>query len=56
VKIVKLLPYPYRSIIDAGVVAGLSYGTLSICVLTIKKMLGGKIDSDEALPPKDNKK
>jgi hypothetical protein len=41
VKIVKLLPYPYRSIVDAGVVAGLSYGTMSICILTIKALLFG---------------
>ena len=41
VKIVKLLPYPYRSIVDAGVVAGLSYGTLSICFLTVKALLFG---------------
>eukprot|EP01038_Epipyxis_sp_PR26KG_P013183 gene13183-17665_t len=40
VKIVKLLPYPYRSIIDAGVVAGLSYGSISICVLGIKALVG----------------
>lgn len=40
VKLVKLLPYPYRSIVDAGVVAGLSYGTLSICYNTILALLG----------------
>lgn len=38
VKLVKLLPYPYRSIVDAGVVAGLSYGTLSILFLTAKAL------------------
>ena len=38
VKLVKLLPYPFRSIVDAGVVVGLSYGLLSICFLTVKKL------------------
>lgn len=47
VKIVKYLPYPYRSIVDAGVVVGLSYGTLSILAYTVKALLGGKIVTDE---------
>lgn len=47
VKLVKLLPYPYRAIVDAGVVLGLSYGALSILVLTIKALLGGKVIADE---------
>lgn len=49
VKIVKLLPYPYRSIVDAGVVAGLSYGTLSICFLTVKALLFGTPDNTAAV-------
>lgn len=43
VTIVKSLPYPYRSIVDAGVVGGLSYGTLSILVQTIRALLGFKV-------------
>ncbi len=43
VKIVKFLPYPYRSIIDGGVVIGLSYGTLSIIALSCKALFGGKV-------------
>lgn len=43
VTIVKRFPYPYRSIVDAGVVVGLSYGTLSIVFLTAKHLLGGKV-------------
>jgi hypothetical protein len=38
VRIVKLLPYPFRSIVDAGVVVGLSYGLLSVCFLTVRKL------------------
>ena len=45
VKVVKLLPYPYRSIIDAGVVFGLSYGTISTLVIMLKALLHG-IDTD----------
>merc|ERR1712216_101716 len=33
---VKKLPYPYRNIVDAGVVAGLTWGSLSISVLYVK--------------------
>jgi len=33
---VKKLPYPWRNIIDAGVVAGLGYGSLSILVIAAK--------------------
>jgi hypothetical protein len=44
VKVVKMLPYPYRSIVDAGVVVGLSWGTLSIIIYAIKALLGGRVD------------
>lgn len=40
VNIVKKLPYPYRSIIDGGVVIGLSLGTLSIIVNSIFAAFG----------------
>lgn len=46
-KLVKLLPYPYRSIVDAGVVLGLSYGSIAILVLTLKALLGGRVEWDE---------
>ncbi len=45
--LVKMLPYPYRSIIDAGVVAGLSYGTLSILVIAAKTLFGGHLEVPE---------
>lgn len=38
VKLVKFLPYPYRSIVDAGVVVGLSYGAASIMVQTLLRL------------------
>lgn len=46
VKIVKYLPYPYRSIVDGGVVCGLSYGAVSIVALTVKKLLLRSPDAD----------
>jgi hypothetical protein len=54
VKIVKYLPYPYRSIVDGGVVVGLSYGTLSIVALACKALLGGNVvDPDSTIAKKD---
>eukprot|EP01039_Chlorochromonas_danica_P006540 gene6540-7214_t len=47
VKIVKLLPYPYRAIVDGGVVLGLSWGALSMVALTAKALLGGKVEDKE---------
>lgn len=43
VKVVKMLPYPYRSIVDAGVVVGLSYGTMSIVAFAVKALMGGEV-------------
>lgn len=42
VVLVKRLPYPYRSIVDAGVVVGLSYGSLSILLMMIKALVVGR--------------
>ena len=51
IAVVKRLPYPYRSIIDAGVVAGLSYGTLATLVIYLKALLFGHEPSvDPCLP------
>lgn len=51
VKLVKGLAYPYRSIVDAGVVVGLSYGALSIAAIYAKALLSGAApDIDPALP------
>lgn len=51
VAVVKKLPYPWRNIVDAGVVAGLSWGSISILVLFVRAMWVGKSpDVDPALP------
>lgn len=53
VKVVKLLPYPWRSIVDAGVVCGLSVGTLSIIYHYILALLGRVPSIDPDLPEVD---
>ncbi|CAM9693716.1 unnamed protein product [Phaeothamnion confervicola] len=51
VQLVKRLPYPWRSIVDAGVVVGLSYGALSIAVIYARSLFGKSPDIDPAMPP-----
>lgn len=50
---VKKLPYPWRNIVDAGVVAGLTWGCISILIHYIKALVTGKIPADPALPKRD---
>lgn len=50
VQMVKRLPYPWRSIVDAGVVVGLTYGTLSICMIWARALMGTPPSIDPALP------
>ena len=52
VKLVKELPYPWRSIVDAGVVGGLGVGSLSIIFHTFKVFFTKKFpDIDDEIPP-----
>jgi len=53
VGIVKKLPYPWRGIADAGVVAGLSWGTASIVVIFLKGLFGTLPDCDNELVKKN---
>ena len=53
VAIVKRLPYPWRSIIDAGVVAGLTYGTLATVAIFIRGLFGVLPSADPCLPLTD---
>ncbi len=46
VSVVRRLPYPYRSIVDGGVVVGLTYGVLSIFFLLVKGLFGSVPDVD----------
>lgn len=51
VALVKKLPYPWRNIVDAGVVVGLTWGTISIGIQWLQIILCGKISTtDPALP------
>jgi hypothetical protein len=48
---VKRLPYPWRNIVDAGVIVGLSWGSLSIMIGWIKAaIMGQETKMDPALP------
>jgi hypothetical protein len=49
---VKQLPYPWRNIVDAGVVVGLSWGTISMLGGYVISLVTGiaPIDVDPALP------
>ena len=51
---VKRLPYPWRNVVDAGVVVGLSWGTVSILGGYIISLMTGiaPIDVDPSLPEK----
>jgi hypothetical protein len=44
-KFVKYLPYPYKSIVDGGVVLGLSYGTTALILCLISALLKGDANS-----------
>lgn len=51
---VKKFPYPWRNIVDAGVVAGLTWGSVSILVIWCQSLYQGKSpDIDPALPNKE---
>jgi hypothetical protein len=50
---VKRLPYPWRNVVDAGVVAGLSWGSVSLLALYVRTWVTGQTPQqvDAALPP-----
>ena len=53
VKLVKELPYPWRSIVVSGVVVGLGIGTLSILYHTFKVFFSKKLpEIDDQIPPR----
>ena len=53
---VKRLPYPWRNIVDAGVVVGLTWGSVSILLFYFKSWITGQPPSniDAALPESTN--
>lgn len=55
--LVKKMPYPYRSIIDGGVVVGLTWGASSIIYQFVKSIItGNPPDVDPCLPNNNNDK
>jgi len=51
VALVKKLSYPWKNIVDAGVVVGLSWGAISIMLIYLRAILTGKKpDADACLP------
>lgn len=50
VQLVKRLPYPWRSIVDAGVVTGLSTGALSIVLYWAQSWFGKVPDVNAEMP------
>jgi len=53
VAVVKKFPYPWRNIVDAGVIAGLSWGSISILAIWIRAAIFGiDCSCDPALPQK----
>lgn len=50
IRLVKSLAYPYRSIVDAGVVVGLTLGATSIAGHYVASLFGRLPDIDAALP------
>jgi hypothetical protein len=50
VLLIRVLPHPWRGIVDAGVVVGLSWGALSIAALSFSALRRGPPDVDLAWP------
>lgn len=50
VKLVKMLPYPWRSIVDGGVVVGLTIGTVSLFYHYARAVKGIPAPADPSLP------
>jgi len=51
VAMVKRFPYPWRNIVDAGVIVGLTWGSVSILAIWIRTVIMGRnLGADPALP------
>ncbi len=49
VLLVRMVPQPWRGIIDAGVVVGLAWGSISIVVLFLRAAVQGQIPENDSL-------
>jgi hypothetical protein len=50
VALVRLLPQPWRGIVDAGVVVGLGWGLVALLVQFARALLGGTVPATDSLP------
>lgn len=50
VLLVRLLPQPWRGIVDAGVVVGLAWGMLSLAIFVVRALLRENPDGSPELP------
>ena len=52
--VVRQLPQPWRGIVDAGVVVGLSWGIIAIIVAFVARVRGGELQTSADLPEGDS--
>ncbi|MEM7145642.1 MAG: hypothetical protein AAF591_10935 [Verrucomicrobiota bacterium] len=50
VLLVRLLPQPWRGIIDVGVVVGLTWGTISLAIFVVRAFVRGEPDASPGVP------
>ena len=53
VSLVKRLPYPWRSIVDAGVCVGLTWGGASVVAIYFQALVGVPPSVDPEMPPRE---
>lgn len=51
--VIRLLPQPWRGIIDAGVVAGLGWGAAALLIVFVRAVATGEVPETDSLPAVD---
>ena len=54
--LVRLLPQPWRGIVDAGVVVGLAWGLISLIVFSFQAFTSGRFDYSPEVPEEPNQR
>jgi hypothetical protein len=54
--LVRMLPHPWRAIVDGGVVVGLSWGSVSLLVCYVQQLRGTAGDVPLALPGEESRR
>ncbi|MEM9478760.1 MAG: hypothetical protein AAGA58_03765 [Verrucomicrobiota bacterium] len=52
--LIRYLPQPWRGIIDAGVVVGLSWGIVSLAIFIFRALVRGKPDASPCVPREES--